>query len=80
MHLPPELLFIDDKYQFKSSAPQNIWSLGIIAHQIFADGQHPFITPNCQEWRRNVIEGKYVIDPVIPKESSIYLIIQRRNK
>ncbi len=77
-YFPPELLSLDDETKIIASPKHDIWSLGIIAHQIFADGQHPFKIPNSDNlWKKNVMDGKYFINyKCIAKGSPIDLAIQ----
>lgn len=77
-YLPPELLFLDSNVKVIASPKHDIWSLGILAHQIFAEGQHPFKTSTTDNlWKRNVMDGKYLIDyKYIVKGSPIDLTIQ----
>ena len=78
LYLPPELLFLNEDAKIIASPAHDIWSLGIIVHQIFADGQHPFKIPNSEiSWRQNVIDRNYFINyQKIQKGSSIDLVIQ----
>ena len=77
-YFPPELLSLDDDAKITSSPKHDIWSLGIIAHQMFADGQHPFKIPNSDNyWKKNVMDGNYEINyKHIKKGSPIDLTIQ----
>ena len=77
-HLPPELLFLDEFSKVKASCSHDIWSLGILAYQIFSDGNHPFKKPSSTEldWKNDVKLGKYIIDSFISQDSPIYQIIK----
>ena len=77
-YFPPEVLSLDDDTRIIASPKHDIWSLGILAHQMFADGQHPFKIPNSDTlWKKNVMDGNYRIDyKLIPKGSPIDLAIQ----
>ena len=77
-YFPPEILSLDDDAKMIVSLKHDIWSLGIIAHQMFADGQHPFKIPNSDTlWKKNVMDGNYRIDyKLIAKGSPIDLAIQ----
>ena len=77
-YLPPEILkSLDDNDQISPSSSQDIWSLGIIAHQIFSNGKHPFKLLNSESSiTSNIEKEKYQMDPLIPIDSPIYQIIQ----
>lgn len=70
--MPPELLTSTEKY-FICNAFQDIWSFGIIVHQMFSNGLHPFeYDANAS---KNILEGKYKIDSAIKEGSIIHQII-----
>lgn len=75
-HLPS---VISSLYEFRDekmpSPSQDIWNLGIIAHQIYSNGNHPFNRPNSN-LRRNLKERNYVIDPSISENSPVHQIIE----
>ena len=74
LYLPPELLL--NKYvSIHPSTSQDIWALGIIAHELFSQGKYPFEITSL-DWIKKVIIGDYRIDPVIAENSNIYKIIQ----
>ena len=79
VYCPPEYLNIlidaDDEQKIRTSKKHDMFSLGIIAHQIFADGQHPF--EFNEETTKYISIGKYSINyNFIKKGSSIDLIIK----
>ena len=77
IYLPSEIVsVIEDEALIHPSCSQDIWGLGIIAHQIFADNKHPFQAPNFLDFRRNIEDGVYKIDQQIPINSQIYQIIE----
>lgn len=75
-HLPS---VISSLYEFRDekmpSPSQDIWNLGILAHQIYSNGNHPFNRPNSN-LRRNLKERNYVIDPSISENSPVHQIIE----
>lgn len=74
-YLPPELLIADENEQIIPSKKQDMWSLGLIAHQLFAKGEHPF--KFGRGWKVNVIEGNLQINyDNITKESALDFIIR----
>ena len=78
LYLPPEILAIfdtDEQDKIPSSTSHDIWSLGIIAHEIYSNGKHPFKLPN-PNWRRNVEDGKYAIDSLILQNTQMQQIIK----
>ena len=79
--LPPELLedWEDDEQKLNLSTKQDIWSLGIIIHQIFSNLQHPF--KHGKGLLFNVLNDNSKIDEkFIPKGSFIYEIIKSKEK
>ena len=76
--MPPELQGLDEETKIIASSKHDIWSLGIIVHQMFANNQHPFKIPNSSaSWLKNVMDGKYFIDhKYIPKDSQIAVVIR----
>ena len=82
LYLPPEILALidsDEDEQIPPSPSHDIWSLGIIAHEIYSNGQHPFKLPS-PNWRRNVEDGKYEIDSLILQNSQMHQIIKGKLK
>lgn len=77
-YLSPELHSLDENAKVTASPSQDIWSLGIIAHQMFADGQHPFKIPNSSSSLiKNIMDGKFFIDTnFIPQNSPVTLAIK----
>lgn len=82
IYCPPEFLtsYLENPDQkIHTSTKHDIFSLGILAHQIFSDGQHPF--GKEKEIWNNIRNGKYSINyKLIKKESSIDQIIKGKNK
>ena len=76
--MPPEMQYLDDDTKIVVSPKQDIWSLGIIVHQMFANSQHPFKIPGSSDhWIKNVMNGKYFIDyNFIPKSSQIAAVVR----
>lgn len=74
IYTPPEYISkMDNEDKIITSVKHDIFSLGIIAHQIFANGQHPFEGSKFA----NISNGKYTIDyTLIKKDSTIDLIIK----
>mgnify|MGYP001810401158 CR=1 FL=1 len=75
LYLPPEVLNQVETNFIEPSANQDIWALGVLAHELFSKGKHPFKIPNAN-WNKNVCIG---IDPLIPKDSIVYKIIKGNN-
>lgn len=71
-YMPPELL-ISKERDFTCNAFHDIWSLGIIIHQMFSNGLHPFEYDAYAQ--KNMLEGKYKIDSSIKEGSIIHQII-----
>ena len=75
-NIPSEKLSINYFRDEKIPSPaQDIWDLGIIAHQLYANGSHPFNSPNSN-WMLNLHEGNYIIDPLITEDSPLHQIIK----
>ena len=72
LYMPPELLLEDLDHYFCNDK-HDIWSLGIIIHQIFAENIHPFRFDN--KWRKNMMNGNFKIHDSILKYSKICYII-----
>ena len=78
LYLPPEILTViesDEEAKIHPSPSHDIWSLGIIAHEIYSNGRHPFKLRSLN-WRRNVEDGNYLIDSIIPQNSQMQQIIK----
>lgn len=74
IYIPPEYINIGNDDKILTSDKHDIFSLGIIAHQLFANGLHPF---EGSSKMANISNGKYVIDyNCIKKDSPIDLIIK----
>ncbi len=82
-YCPPELLDSlesDSVEKIPPSKKQDLFSLGIICHQIFANGRHPFDSKDNVAVVGNIRKGNYKIDyNFIQKDSSYDLIIQGIN-
>ena len=74
IYTPPEYInSMDNDDKIITSGKHDIFSLGIIAHQIFANGVHPFEGSKVV----NISNGKYEIDyKCIKKDSPIDMIIK----
>lgn len=75
--MPPELHDLDDDAEVIALPKHDIWSLGIIVHQMFAKNQNPFKIPDSSESViKNAKNGVYLIDHnYIPKDSKIAAVI-----
>lgn len=77
--MPPELQTEDGK--ITPLTCHDIWSLGIIIHQIFTDGKHPFANEKQSGIIENILNHKFKIDnDVIIEKSSIDIIIKGSKK
>ena len=79
-YLPPEILDIFEKnssQKIEYSSKQDIWSLGIIAYELFTEGIHPYQILGPVS-RSSIISEDLKIDySIFPKElSSIVEIIK----
>ena len=80
LYMPPELQSLDNDTKIIASPKHDIWSLGIILHQMFANSQHPFKIPDSSDsWLKNVMVGKYFIDQKYILEDSQIAIVIRGN-
>lgn len=79
-YCPPEMLdSLESEANEKilPSKKHDMFSLGIICHQIFTNGRHPFDTKDNVAVIGNIRKGNYKIDStMIQKDSSYDLIIQ----
>lgn len=75
-YLAPE--FLEDLYSdsVQINDKSDIWSLGIIFHQMYSNGNHPFISKKGDKLIKNVITNKLSIDPVISENSIAYGVIK----
>ncbi len=76
-YMPPELLKEDLDY-YICNDKHDVWSLGIIIHQIFANNVHPFRFDNMM--RKNILDGKYKIHDSVLKYPKICHIIESKFK
>ena len=75
IYLPPEIF--EKHGSNDATLNQDIFSLGIIACQIFADGKHPFPGDNIEKIIFNIKSGNYNIDyQKIEKDSVLDEIIK----
>ena len=68
LYFPPELLLsIDEDFdkELPASPTQDIWSLGIITHQLYSNGENPFMPEKNSNWRKNVLDGNIFINSMI---------------
>ena len=74
-YLPPEVLIKCEKNEeIDAALDQDMFSLGIITHQFFNDGKHPFGDKGKVD---NIKNGKYIIDyQKIKKNSELDDIIK----
>lgn len=74
-YIPPELQrTMNDEFVICNDK-HDIWSFGIIVHQIFANNKHPFNLENSGDWKIKMMLGEYTIDPTILKGSLAHEII-----
>ena len=74
-YLPPECLKNIDSTDIKINDKVDIWSLGVIIHQLVTGRKHPFQENENDPWTENVITNKMFIDKSINKDSAVYQII-----
>lgn len=74
-YMPPELLGRKGS-SYTTNDKHDIWSLGIILHEIYT-GKNPFSYNDL--WNENICNGKYEIDYQKIKEHSIVDIILKGN-
>lgn len=71
-YMPPEEIMFNEK----KSKEADIWALGIILHEIYSNGVHPFFGKNKNNLPlEEIIRSSYVLDENI-KESFVKEIIQ----
>ena len=75
-YLAPEFLEDIDSDSVQINDKTDIWSLGIIFHQMYSNGNHPFISKKGDKLIKNVITNKLSIDPAISENSIAYKIIK----
>lgn len=74
-YIPPELQrSMNDEFVICNDK-HDIWSFGIIVHQIFAKNKLPFDTLNNGDWKIKRMLGQYTMDPTIMKNSLAHEII-----
>lgn len=77
-YCPPEVLDSienESNEKIRPSRKHDMFSLGIICHQIFANGRHPFNTKDNISVLSNIRKGNYKIDYVRIEENSLYDLI-----
>ena len=75
LYIPPELQRTMNDELVICNAKHDIWSFGIIVHQIFANNKLPFDMQNNRNLKTNMMLGKYTVDSTIMKNSLAYEII-----
>ena len=74
---PEVYMAYNNEKQIYALSNQDIFSLGIIAHEIFSNGKHPF--QHGDQLMENIKNGEYKIDYLnIPKSSMLEWIIKSR--
>ena len=76
-YMPPELLNKEDDDELIASTKHDTWSIGIIVHQIFYEGKHPFQHKDDRVTKVDILKKEYTPNyEKIPKNSPIDLIIK----
>ena len=77
-YFPPELLDSlenDSIEKIHPSKKHDMFSLGIICHQIFANGRHPYNTKDTESVLANIRNGNCKIDYSLIQEDSSYDLV-----